>query len=175
MIDKQQRLQERIAPEIQEFRNSRLSLELATLDTDGMSHASYAPFVYQDLCYYILISDIAIHGQNLKHHSNVGIILLDDEVNTKNIFARRRLTYTAKAELISRDSTAWDAIITVMHTRLGDTITTLSNLQDFKLYRLHPITGRYVKGFGKAYELNADELPQITPLNEGHVKKLKTT
>lgn len=174
MIDKAQRLQDRIGPEIQAFRHSCLSLQLASLDADGFPHASYAPFVYQNLCYYILISDIAIHGQNLQHNPNVGLMLLEDEADTKDIFARRRLTYTAKAERVERDSDTWQHITQLMQQRAGATCNTLCELQDFKLYCLRPITGRYVKGFGKAFVIDADELPGVTALSDGHVSSLKS-
>ncbi|MGL4939015.1 pyridoxamine 5'-phosphate oxidase family protein [Shewanella sp.] len=170
MIDKTQRLQDRISPEIQQFRDSRLCLQLASIDTEGFAHASYAPFVYQDLCYYILISDLANHGQNLKQNNKVGIILLDDEASAKDVFARRRLSYTALAELVERDTDTWQAVTDALYHRAGETSKTLSGLQDFNLYRLRPLRGRYVKGFGKAYEIDADELPKVTALDESNIK-----
>lgn len=173
MIDKTQRLQDKISPEIQEFRDSRLCLQLASIDAEGFPHASYAPFVYRDLCYYILISDLAIHGQNLKQCNKVGIIMLDDEATAKDVFARRRLTYTAQAESVERESDTWQAVLDVMHARAGETSKTLSGLLDFTLYCLRPLSGRYVKGFGKAYVIDADELPKVTALDETKVKAIK--
>lgn len=175
MIDKAQRLQARIGPEIQAFRDNRLCLQLATIDADGFAHASYAPFVYRDLCYYILISDLAIHGQNVKQNNKVGIMLLEDEGVAKDIFARRRLTYTAQAELIERGSEIWRLVIDDMNHRAGETCKTLSTLLDFNLYCLRPLSGRYVKGFGKAYEIDAEELPSVTALDESKVKHLTPT
>ncbi|MGL4614603.1 MAG: pyridoxamine 5'-phosphate oxidase family protein [Shewanella sp.] len=173
MIDKAQRLQDRISPEIQAFRNSRLCLQLASIDAEGFAHASYAPFVFQDLCYYILISDLAVHGQNLKENNKVGIMLIDDEATAKDIFARRRLTYTANAHRIERESATWHSVIENLHKRSGDTCKTLSGLLDFNLYRLTPLSGRYVKGFGKAYEIDASELPKVSALDESKVNHLR--
>ncbi len=170
MTEKEQRLQNRISPEIQEFRHSRICLQLASIDMQGFPHSSYAPFVYHELCYYILISDLAIHGQNLKNNKKVGIALIEDEKEAKDIFARRRLTYTALAKEIERDSSAWQHIVVEMQKRAGETTQILSQLQDFHLYCLQPLEGRYVKGFGKAYAIDADELPKVKALDgDSHI------
>ncbi|WP_162473672.1 HugZ family protein [Serratia microhaemolytica] len=170
MINKTLQLQQRISQEICAFRGTRRSLELASIDSHGMPHASCTPFVYQDGSYYILISELAIHGQNLKYNSHVGILLLDDEADTQDIFARRRLTYTAIAQPIERQSDTWQVVLSALQARAGQTVAMLSTLADFKLYRLQPITGRYVKGFGKAYQIDEKEFPGITPLDESNIK-----
>ena len=170
MQNKTERLQTKISNEVHQFRQKQRTLQLATLDSEQFPHASYAPFVYHELCYFILISDLAIHGQNLKHNNKVGIAIMEDEANTANIFARRRLTYTAIAEHIERDSQTWQFIIEQLVKNAGETTTILSQLGDFNLYRLVPLAGRYVKGFAQAYSIDAAELPGVSALNaKGHV------
>ena len=60
-----------------------------------------------------------------------------------------------------------------MQTRLGEMIENLSQLGDFRLYRLNPVIGRYVKGFGQAFDVTGEDLLSIVHLNEGHVQKMK--
>ncbi|GLS91074.1 heme utilization protein HutZ [Psychromonas marina] len=170
MIDKQARLQGRLIPEIHEFREHCQSLQLATLN-DGLPHASYAPFAYTEAGYFILISDIAQHGQNLKTAKSVAFMMLDDESAAKSIFARRRLSYESQANCIDKKSDLGVQGLNALEARFGDMIPQLSQLNDFNLYQLKPLKGRYVKGFGKAFELTGDELQDITHLQGGHNNK----
>ncbi len=173
MNDKAERLQNRLGPEIQEFRDARMTLQLGTVDKDGKPHTSYAPFAFSEKGYYILVSDLAAHGQNLKHSKAVSIMMIEDENEARSIFARRRLSFDTNAELIERDSALWQPSIDVMQTRLGEMIDNLSQLGDFRLYRLNPVIGRYVKGFGQAFDVTGEDLLSVVHLNEGHVQKLK--
>ncbi|CZF81008.1 heme utilization protein HutZ [Grimontia marina] len=173
MSDKAERLQNRLGPEIQEFRDSRNTLQLGTVDKEGKPHTSYAPFAFSEMGYYILVSDLATHGQNLKHRKAVSIMMIEDESEARSIFARRRLSFDTNAELIERDSEHWTTAIQVMRDRLGEMIDNLSQLGDFNLYRLNPVIGRYVKGFGQAFDVSGEDMLSVIHLNEGHVKKMK--
>ena len=173
MIDKAERLQNRLGPEIQEFRDARNTLQLGTVDKDGKPHTSYAPFAFSEQGYYILVSDLATHGQNLKMSKAVSIMMIEDESEARSIFARRRLSFDTNAELIERESEQWKQGIDVMQTRLGEMIDNLSQLGDFRLYRLNPVNGRYVKGFGQAFDVTGEDMLSIVHLNEGHVQKMK--
>ncbi|PKF50391.1 heme utilization protein HutZ [Enterovibrio nigricans] len=173
MIDKAERLQNRLGPEIQEFRDSRNTLQLGTVDKEGKPHTSYAPFAFSEMGYYILVSDLATHGQNLKNSKAVSIMMIEDESEARSIFARRRLSFDTNAEHIERDSEQWVAAIEVMQARLGEMIENLSSLGDFNLYRLNPVMGRYVKGFGQAFNVSGEDMLSVMYLDEGHVKQMK--
>ena len=173
MMDKAERLQNRLGPEIQEFRDARKTLQLGTVDKDGKPHTSYAPFAFSEQGYYILVSDLAQHGRNLKACKAVSIMMIEDESEARTIFARRRLSFDTQAELVDRDSEHWKTAIDVMETRLGEMIGNLSQLGDFHLYRLNPVIGRYVKGFGQAFDVTGEDLLFVVHLDEGHVQNMK--
>jgi len=170
MNTKQERVHNRIGPEIQEFKQQCKTLQMATL-TDGMPHVSYAPFTYNKDGFYILVSDIAQHGQNLKRSKNVSIMLIEDESNSKQLYARRRLTFDTTAKLIEKSSSVGQQAIADLSLRFGDIIDNLANLKDFNLYQLTPEKGRFVKGFGKAFDLSGADMIDIVHLKEGHVKE----
>lgn len=170
---KAQRVQDRLGPEIQEFRDTRKTLQLGTLDRAGKPHTSYAPFAFSEQGYYILVSNLAQHGQNLRHNKAVSIMMIEDESQAKTVFARRRLSFDTNAEHIARESDDWAEGIEILHARLGEMVLELSQLGDFNLYRLNPVSGRYVKGFGKAFNVTGDDLLTIVRLDEGHVKQMK--
>lgn len=172
MINKQERIQNRIGPEIQEFKQQCKTLQMATL-TAGMPHVSYAPFTCNKEGFYILVSDIAQHGQNLKHSKNVSIMLIEDESNSKQLYARRRLTFDTTAQLIDKRSPVGLQAISDLTNRFGDIIDNLAELKDFNLYQLTPEKGRFVKGFGKAFDISGADMVDMVHLKEGHVKELK--
>ena len=167
---KQERLQGRLGPEIQEFRQNCLTLQLATLDEQGQPNVSYAPFVQNEHGYFVLISQIARHARNLLVNPNVSIMMIEDEGHSKQLFARKRLTFDATAAVVERDTPLWNDIIAQMRARFGDIIDNLSQLQDFVLFNMQPEKGLFVKGFGQAYQVSCDDLVDFVHLEQGHKK-----
>ncbi|GEA51912.1 heme utilization protein HutZ [Vibrio inusitatus NBRC 102082] len=170
---RQQRLQGRLGPEVQEFRNTCKSLQLATITKEGLPHVSYSPFAFDQAGYYILVSDLAAHGQNLKGNRNVSIMMVQDEASAKSVHARKRLTFDTTAEHIDKSSKQGKAGVNALIERFGEMAQNLAQLGDFNLYKLTPSSGRYVKGFGQAFNVSGNDLVDFLHLNEGHVEKEK--
>ncbi|WP_261883469.1 heme utilization protein HutZ [Vibrio pelagius] len=167
---KQERLQGRLGPEIKEFRQERRTLQLATVDEEGRPNVSYAPFVQNQEGYFVLISDIARHARNLKANPNVSLMMIEDEESSKQLYARKRLTFDATASVVERESELWNQVIAQMKERFGEIIDGLSQLQDFSLFNLKAENGLFVKGFGQAYQVSGDDLVDFVHLQEGHKK-----
>ncbi len=49
----------------------------------------------------------------------------------------------------------------------GKIIELLSALPDFLIYRLRPISGQFVMGFGQAYQLEGTDLGTLSPIRPG--------
>lgn len=167
---KQERLQGRLGPEIQEFRQQRKTIQLATVDEEGRPNVSYAPFVQNQKGYFVLISEIARHARNLQVNPHVSLMLIEDEESSKQLFARKRLTFDAIASVVERDSPLWAQVIGQMQERFGEIVEGLSQLQDFVLFNLKAERGLFVKGFGQAYQVSGDDLVDFVHLQEGHKK-----
>ncbi len=165
-------MQERLSDEISDFLNSRLSLNLSTIDAEGHPYASYAPFAIGDNCLYVLLSDVALHGLNLKNNPHAGVLVVEDEKEAQHLFARVRVNLSMKARTPELDSAEWKQGVDTLKTRHGEMVENLSVLSDFNLFKLDPIKGRYVKGFGKAFSfersINGDNMTHLT---EGHKKR----
>ncbi|WP_445396947.1 heme utilization protein HutZ [Zobellella sp. An-6] len=168
MNEKQARLQGRLAPEIREFRDRARTLVLATVDGEGNPNASYAPFALRRDGYYILISELARHARNLLANPRVSLMMIEDEQDSTQLFARKRLTFDARPERLERGSAEWEAGIRALTDRFGDTVTGLSGLGDFHLFRLVPLQGLFVKGFGQAFAVSGAELVDVRHLTGGH-------
>lgn len=167
---KQERLQGRLGPEIKEFRQERRTIQLATVDAEGRPNVSYAPYVQNQEGYFVLISQIARHAHNLLENPNVSLMMIEDEDSSKQLFARKRLTFDAVATVVERDTEMWQQVVGQMKDRFGEIIDGLSQLEDFVLFNLKAEQGLFVKGFGQAYQVSGDDLVDFVHLQEGHKK-----
>jgi putative heme iron utilization protein len=136
------------------FKQSVKTLQLSTLTPEGKPYASYSPFVIDELGnFYIFISKLAGHTQNLIENPQVSILIIEDEADTRQIFARQRLTYQCNVEVVNNDEATYTSQLDAMQSRFGNVMELLQTLADFTLFRLTPYQGQYVLGFGKAYTL----------------------
>ena len=140
------------------------SLMLSTIAVDGQPHASYAPFIMDsDRTFYIFVSGLSTHTQNLKATGKVGLLLIEDEAQANQIFARQRLMYDCTVELIERHDPQWTIWVDKFAACFGNLITMLRQLPDFQMFRLVPQAGRFVVGFGAAYEVDPSNLSRLVP------------
>ena len=156
-----------VLKEIQLFRQQQKTLMLASLSENKQPLASYAPFIEDNEGrFFLLLSGLAVHSANLQihqqQHSTLSVMLIEDEQAARNIFARKRLTYSCSVSIWPRDHPQWQETILALQDKLGKTIEVLSSLGDFSLYCLTPQQGNYVRGFGQAYEL-LDAIEPVLP------------
>ncbi|NCW09817.1 MAG: hypothetical protein EBW40_08760, partial [Gammaproteobacteria bacterium] len=88
-------------------------------------------------------------------------LVIRDEQDSAQVYVRERLQYEMRAEECRRDDTAWDSGVQALRDRHGGLVDTLTSLTDFRLFHLLPQSGRYVVGFGQAYELASGSLTVI--------------
>ena len=140
------------------------SLMLSTVTPEGQPQASYTPFVMgSDRTFYIFVSGLSSHTQNLQKTPQAGILLIEDESQTQQIFARRRLMYDCAVTLIERHDLQWTNLADQFKRRFGNLVDMLRQLPDFQIFQLLPSGGRFVVGFGAAYEVNPENLEQLMP------------
>lgn len=132
--------------------NSSKTLQLATVDSQGMPHISYAPFIRKDEHFYIYVSQLADHTQYLQQTPNASLMVIRDEAQSKNLFARERLIIEADVTLL--DQIAHKTVLDAMEASLGGTVGLLRSLPDFMLFKLTAVNARYIAGFGKAFQLD---------------------
>jgi hypothetical protein len=85
-------------------------------------------------------------------------LLVEDEQDSRQLFARQRVSYDCDVSTVSRDEPEYDVLLDKFQQRFGNVIDLLRSLPDFILFKLRPYQGRYVVGFGKAYQLSGDVL-----------------
>ena len=152
-----------------EFRDSRSSLQMATIDGDGMPEASYAPFVWLDDACYLFLSQLARHTKNLSQNPAISLLLIEDEGSVRNQFARQRIIWYGKSQIINRDSEEFRNVMAFFRQRFGDFIDMIEPLQDFQLFRIIPESGRFIRGFAQAFELSGQGLNEISHIGPDRI------
>jgi len=150
----------------QELRSLTRTLILATADETGLPEASTTAFIQDGSGdYFILVSQLARHTGNLQVRPQASVMLVEDEAASSQLFARRRIQLQCEATRVSTDATP--AIIDQFRKEQGKIIELLSSLPDFVVFRLHPIRGQFVMGFGQAYTLDDPDLGTLSPIRPG--------
>jgi len=135
------------------------TLLLSTVNAQGEPESSYAPYVRDDDgVFYIYVSELASHTQNMLQKQQVSILIIRSEAESKNLFARERLTFQCKVMEIPTDSENYARQLSSMKQQLGETVALLQSLPDFHLLALRPVSGKYIAGFGQAHTIDPSEL-----------------
>ncbi len=140
---------------------------MATMGSDGMPTVSYAPFVQIGSTFYIYTSGLSRHTRDLLETARISVMFIEDEANSGNMFALKRLTFPCHSRVISPQDAAREGILDLFESTFGAMFTLIRPLQDFVLFQLDPLEGTYVEGFGKAYRIDA-ALLHATHIGGGH-------
>lgn len=148
-----------------EFIGGVKTVLIASTNANHSPEASYAPYVEFEGKYYIFISELAAHTQNLLQTQTCSLLFIEDEANTNNLFARKRVSLQCTAQAVDRNSATYQSVLALFHARFGKFIQLLQSLPDFHLFCLSPNSGNYVAGFGQAYSLSGSDLSQLQHRN----------
>ena len=148
-----------ISNEVESFKKEFGSIFIASLDKNGYAICSYAPLIQLNGKLYIYISEVAEHYSSIKANpSKIEVMFLEDECKAKSVILRKRLKYRANARFIERDSQEFNQAIDSLESSMGGAggIKTIKKWSDFHLIEIELQKGRFVKGFGQAYDILPD-------------------
>ena len=128
------------------------SIFLGTIDGEGNPFLSYAPFVEHEGKVYVYLSRIAEHYQNMEKNAAVDVMLIADESSSKNIFARERARFKGQAANVGNEG--YEAVFEKFTQRFGAPTFNMLRTLDFSLFELTLANGRYVIGFGQAFDVD---------------------
>jgi putative heme iron utilization protein len=111
--------------------------------------------------YYVYVSELAAHTAHLLQGKTCSILFIEDESQSKNIFARRRLTLECQVEKIERETALFNSLMDRFADKFGNLVDVLRSLQDFHLFCLSPEKANFVAGFAQAYCLEGKDFAQI--------------
>lgn len=134
------------------FIEGKKACVMSMLREDGTPFISNAPFVKVEDVFYIYISRVAEHYKLIEESQFVDVMLVADESVTHNHFATERARFKCTVENLGNEG--HETIFAAFDNRHGKQIMTMLKTLDFSLFALTPVEGRYVVGFGKAFEVN---------------------
>ena len=74
--------------------------------------------------------------------------------------------------VVARGTDEWSAIMSLFEKKFGKVFASIKDLGDFTLFDLHPANGgRYVEGFGRAFQVNAAFTASEHVVGAGHAPK----
>lgn len=166
-VEKTQRKNRPLEPKVKELMARCKSVILATLDSEGNPNSSYAPHVMIDNKLYVLVSFMARHTKNLRDMKKVSAMFIEDETDTKQIYARERLTIDGITNQIERGTETWNKAVAELTKSHGKILDILTGMDDFIMIEISPLKGAYVNGFGSAYfvDTNFDVLNHRNDIN----------
>ena len=141
--------------------------QLATLGRDANPEASYAPCIWREGDCFVFLSELASHTQNLKLNPSISLLLIEAEASAGNAFARKRISLFCSARIVARTDDTYKTVINDFFQRFGDVMKLIEPLADFHLFRIIVQRGRFIRGFGQAYELAGDRLEQLIHIDPG--------
>ena len=124
-----------------------------TVTNNDHPDIGYAPYIYRDNFFYIFSSELSSHIRLLINKKVGTFMLIKDERDTKNIWARVRMKFQAKVSIISRNVPEFQEITDIISIEHGDTINIIKQFKDFHLMKIIPTQGTIITGFGSAYNL----------------------
>ena len=133
---------------------------MATASVDGVPEISYSPYGIVDGQLHVFVSDLSVHTGNLKTNPRASLLFIENEQDAEKLHARKRVTFSAKAELIDRKSDRFRSVMSVMQGRFGDIMPLLESLPDFHLFAMQTDCAVLVKGFADANTVECDGFPQ---------------
>ena len=137
---------------------SQQTLTLSTASVNGVPDISYAPFVRDHAgVFYIYVSEMACHTANLLSNPQASVLFIRPESKSQNLFARERAVLNCRVKEVSRDTDVYVNQIQALQQKFGEIVSVLSALSDFHLFALRPESGRYIVGFGRAFNINVND------------------
>ena len=157
---------ENIYKEYFAFMKKAKSVYISSVDENTKPEISYSPCVVDDeKNVYILVSDLSKRTSSLVKGHNVSLMFIEPEEQCEEMYVRTRLIFECSTQLIERKTEKWNLQIPIFLKKFGDIINILESLSDFKMFCFSPVSGSYVKGFGKAYTIEGDRLDQVSHVN----------
>ena len=156
----------KIYEEYFDFMKKSKSVYISSVDDHLKPEISYSPCIVDDeKNIYILVSDLSKRPLSLVKGRNVSLMFIEPEDQCEELYARIRLNFDCSTKQIDRQTEKWNEQISIFLDKFGDIINILKSLSEFKMFCFSPISGTFVKGFGKAYTIEGSSLDHISHIS----------
>ena len=105
----------------------------------------------------IHLSNLAPHKRQLKANPHCSVLIAAPDPGHGEVLALPRVTLQGVATMIEKDTPDYEQARSRYLSKLP-TSTVMFTLGDFDLFRITPLRGRFIAGFGRTYEFTGDEV-----------------
>ena len=155
-----------------ELQDQTRSLMLGTVGEKALPRVSYAPYVRDKSGnFFVYLSRLSEHTSELITNKVASILLIEDELGVEQIFARMRISYLCEVTVIDQADSRYESTLDLLTERFGNVVGVLRSLPDFILFQLRPKSGRFITGFGQAYDLAGDHLDQLVHVGPDQIRR----
>lgn len=156
------RLQQSLRALLQARRTAALAV--APLDADpaaapALSQVPYAIDVAQ-ACLVLHVSALAAHTACMQAHPAIRLLVSAAEVEGEPVHALERASLAGQAQFVAVDSAAWHSARQAYLARFPEA-EPMTELPDFAFVAVQLQAARHIAGFGRARDVDAQELAQI--------------
>ena len=143
---------ESLAHETAELIDTIQTVELATVDKDGMPDIGYQPYIITETGMYIYVSKIATNARNMIEGQPTKAMFIEDEQVSKILLARQRVLFNLKnVRAIERDGDEFETVMEQFHAKYGNVYNQLRTMTDFQMLHFDFGSGSFVRGFAQAF------------------------
>lgn len=143
---------DKIKQDYEAFIERKKSCVLSLVDGQGKPFSSTTPFVRVNGKFYVYISRIAEHFQIMEQAQFVELLCVADEAVTPNTFATERARWQCTPKHLGNEG--FEDVFAKFDEVHSAKMMNLLRTLDFSLFELTPLEGRYVVGFGKAFDID---------------------
>lgn len=133
---------------------------------DGLPEMGVTPVVWHDGSMFIYPSRLSAHVRAMLAAGKAAFLLIQDEGDAQNIWARKRIKFDSELTEIDRETDCFNAVCDVFASRHGPTMGLIRDFTDFHLMQLRPKGGVMVLGFAQAYQLSGPGLAVTAHLRQ---------
>ncbi|MCD8213569.1 MAG: pyridoxamine 5'-phosphate oxidase family protein, partial [Campylobacter sp.] len=145
---------------------------ISSLDENGQCVSSYAPFVRDGDDVFFCVSSVARHYHTIKANPDkVSIMFIEDEKDAGTILARNRLSANCEVSIV--DDAKRDEIFDKLQAKNHNdgAFSDIKGMKDFYIMKATLKKGRFVKGFGAAYDTLGLEITKGLQDADPHTKR----
>lgn len=140
---------------------------IATLGTlhDGEPNLAMVAYIFADdfSAFYIHVSKLGKHTRDMENDPRVSLLIAETDDQRADLQTLARVSLQGIAELLLHDASDYSQIKHQYLKRFPEAKPMFS-MGDFNLWKITPKSGRFVAGFGRAFNLVPDALKRVSGL-----------
>jgi hypothetical protein len=145
------------------LRNTRLAALATVRDEEPrVARVAFVPAADFSL-FYVHVSKLAQHTVDMMKDKRVSLLIAETDDGRADPQTLARVSIRASAELMQNGEPGYTPVKNKYIERFPESAP-LFKLEDFGIWRIKPKGGRYVAGFGKAYNLTPESLQKVAQL-----------